>query len=47
MTEFTPSDTGDSIKITLVTVMNDLVKNNVSLDITVNYNNKNIYGTIS
>ena len=46
ITEFEPSDNGQSLKITLQTVMNDLVKNNVDLDITVNYNNIT-YGTIS
>ena len=46
ITEFEPSNNGQSLKITIDTVMNDLVKNDVSLDITVNYNN-NIYGTIS
>lgn len=47
ITEFEPSDTGDSIRIAIETTMNDLVKNNVSLDITVNYNNNSVYGTIS
>ena len=46
ITEFEPSDNGQSLKISMTTVMNDQVKNNVNLDITVNYNN-NIYGTIS
>jgi len=46
ITEFEPENNGQSLKITLETTMNDLVKNNVSLNITVNYNN-NIYGTIS
>ena len=46
ITEFEPYNNGQSLKITIDTVMNDLVKNDVSLDITVNYNN-NIYGTIS
>ena len=46
ITGFEPTDNGQSLKVSLATVMNDLVKNNVNLDITVNYNN-NIYGTIS
>ena len=46
ITEFEPSENGQSLKISLITVMNDQVKNNVNLDITVNYNN-NVYGTIS
>ena len=46
--EFEPSDNGQSLRITLNTVMNDLVKNNIILDVTVNYNNNIItYGTIS
>lgn len=48
MTDFEQSDTGESIKVIIETIMNDLVNNDVSLDITVNYNNNNItYGTIS
>jgi hypothetical protein len=46
ITEFEPSDNGQSLKISMDTIMNDQVKNNVNLDITVNYNN-DIYGTIS
>ena len=46
ITEFEPTDNGQSLRVSLTTVMNDQVKNNVNLDITVNYNN-NIYGTIS
>ena len=46
ITKFEPSDNGQSLKISLTTVMNDQVKSDVNLDITVNYNN-NIYGTIS
>ena len=45
ITEFEPTSNGQSLKIEVETVMNDQVKNNVNLDITVNYNN--IYGTIS
>ena len=44
ITEFEPSENGRSLKITIETTMNDLVKSDVSLDITVNYNNN---GTIS
>ena len=47
ITEFEPGDNGQYLKIVLNTVMNDLVKNNVNLDITVNYNNNITYGTIS
>ena len=47
MTEFEPGNNGQYLKIVLNTVMNDLVKNNVNLDITVNYNNNITYGTIS
>jgi hypothetical protein len=46
ITEFEPTDNGQSLKVSLATVMNDQVKSDVNLDITVNYNN-NIYGTIS
>ena len=46
ITEFEPTDNGQSLKISMDTIMNDQVKNNVNLDITVNYNN-DIYGTIS
>jgi hypothetical protein len=46
ITEFEPDDKGQSLKISLETVMNDQIKNNVNLDITVNYNNIT-YGTIS
>lgn len=42
--EFEPSENGRSLKVTIETIMNDLVKSDVSLDITVNYNNN---GTIS
>ena len=44
ITEFEPSENGRSLKVTIETIMNDLVKSDVSLDITVNYNNN---GTIS
>jgi len=46
ITEFEPDETGQSLKISMETIVNDQVKSNVTLDITVNYNN-NIYGTIS
>ena len=46
ITEFEPTDNGQSLKVSLATIMNDQVKSDVNLDITVNYNN-NIYGTIS
>lgn len=46
ITEFEPTDNGQSLKVSLATVMNDQVKSDVNLDITVNYNN-NVYGTIS
>jgi len=45
ITNFEPENSGQSLRIDLVTVMNDLVKNNIDLSITVNYNNN--YGTIS
>jgi hypothetical protein len=45
MTKFEPSENGESLNISMNTYVNDLVDNNVSLDITVNYNNN--YGTIS
>ena len=47
ITEFEPTEDGQSLKVSLATIMNDQVKSDVNLDITVNYNNKNIYGTIS
>jgi hypothetical protein len=46
ITEFEPTDNGQSLKVSLATIMNDQVKSDVNLDITVNYNN-NVYGTIS
>ena len=46
ITEFEPENNGQSLKISLQTIMNDQIKNNVNLDITVNYNIIT-YGTIS